>query len=101
VTQLRIKEIGVRRVLGASAPGLLVLLSKPFLQQVAIAVVLAVPITYTMMQAWLANFAYRVEMGPTVFLIAGGATLAIAMLTMSRHVLHASTLDPASVLRRE
>lgn len=101
VTQLRTKEVGIRKVLGASVPGLVVRLATPFLRHVALAVVLASPLAYLAMQAWLSNFAYHVEMGPWVFVGAGAATLAIALLTTSRHALRTALLDPARTLRSE
>jgi putative ABC transport system permease protein len=88
-------------VLGASVPGLVALLAKPFLWHVALAGVVACPVAYWAMQTWLANFAYRVELGVGVFAMAGTATLAIALLTMSRHALRAALVDPVRTLRSE
>lgn len=97
----RTKEIGVRKVLGASVPSVLGLLSKDFAQLVAVAFVVAVPIAYGLMQAWLADFASRITLGPGVFLLAGGLVLVLALLTVSTQALRAATTDPVRALRYE
>ena len=97
----RRKEIGVRKVLGASVPGLVALLSKDFLALVGVAFVIAAPLAYFVMRDWLADFAYRIALGPGVFLLAGGLALAIALLTVSYQALRAATTDPVKALRYE
>lgn len=97
----RRKEIGVRKVLGASVPGLVALLSKDFLALVGVAFVIAAPLAYFVMRDWLADFAYRIALGPGVFLLAGGLALAVALLTVSYQALRAATTDPVKALRYE
>ena len=97
----RTKEIGVRKVLGASVPSLVVLLSKDFLKLVALALVLAAPIAYFAMHRWLDDFAYRVEISWWIFLTAGLAALLIALLTVSYQAIKAALADPVKSLRYE
>ncbi len=97
----RTKEVGVRKVLGASVPSLVALLSKDFLQLVGIAFVVAVPLAYLAMRDWLAGFAYHTDLGVGVFLLAGVLALAVALLTVSTQALRAATADPVQSLRYE
>jgi putative ABC transport system permease protein len=99
--QQRTKEIGVRKVLGASTPRLVALMSRDFLLLVGIAFVIAVPIAYWAMGRWLEDFAYRITLGPGIFLLAGGAALAIALLTVGYHAVRAATADPVKAIRAE
>ncbi|MGH7455357.1 MAG: ABC transporter permease, partial [bacterium] len=79
----RTKEIGIRKVLGASLSGIIGLLSKDFVKLVLIANILAWPIAWYAMNLWLENFAYRVDIGWWIFALAGGVALLIAVLTVS------------------
>ena len=97
----RTKEIGVRKVLGASVAQLVVLLSKDVVRLVAIAVVVTVPLAYLAMSRWLADFAYRVEIGPGVFVAAALLALGIALLTVSYQSIRAALADPVQALRYE
>lgn len=97
----RTKEIGVRKVLGASVPGVVVLLSKDFTRLVLVAFVVAVPLAYLSMQRWLEGFAYHVDIGIGVFLLAGGAVLGIAWLTVSYQSIKAAVVNPVKSLRYE
>ena len=97
----RTKEIGVRKVLGASVPSIIRLLSLDFLKLIAIAFVIALPLAYFAMQSWLRDFAYRIELGPDVFLLAGLATLAIGLGTVSFQAIKAALADPVKSLRYE
>ncbi|HMB93262.1 MAG TPA: ABC transporter permease [Rhodothermales bacterium] len=97
----RTKEIGIRKVLGASVVGLVGLLSKDFLKLVAVAFVIAAPIAYFAMAKWLEAFAYRIALGPGVFVLAGLAAVAIAFLTVSYQAIKASLADPVESLRYE
>ena len=97
----RTKEIGIRKVLGASVTSLALLLSKDFAGLVLVAFVLAVPVAYLAMQRWLEDFAYRIELGPGVFLLAGALALGVALLTVSYQAVKAALADPVESLRYE
>ncbi|MEL7170961.1 MAG: FtsX-like permease family protein, partial [Bacteroidota bacterium] len=97
----RRKEIGVRKVLGASVPGLVVLLAKDFLLLVALASVLAAPLAWWAMRGWLADFAYRIDLGPGLFLAAISLALVVALVTVAGQSLRAARLDPIKSLRHE
>jgi putative ABC transport system permease protein len=99
--QQRTKEIGVRKVLGASAGSIAVLLSKDFLKLVLVAFVVAVPVAWFAMTRWLQNFAYRIELGPGLFLLAGALALLIALTTVSYQSIRAALSDPVKSLRYE
>jgi putative ABC transport system permease protein len=101
VTQRRTKEIGVRKVLGASVQSLVALLSKQFLLYVLLANLLAWPLAYVAMDRWLDGFAYRVGLGPGAFVLAGLATVVLALAAMSAHTLRAATANPVTTLRTE
>ena len=98
---LRTKEIGVRKVLGASVMGVTILLSKEFTKLVLIAFVLAVPLAWWMMDKWLTSFAYRISIGVGSFLLAGVAALGIAWLTVSYQSIKAALVNPVKSLRGE
>ncbi len=100
VTQ-RIKEVGIRKVLGASTGTIVMMLSKDFVRLVMIALVVAVPFAYLAAGRWLEDFAYRVELDPWTFALAGGAALLIAFLTVSAMALRAALTDPVNTLRYE
>ena len=97
----RTKEIGVRKVLGASASSLALLLSKDFAKLVLVAFVLAVPAAYLAMEWWLQDFAYRITPGVGTFALAGLLTLAVALLTVSYQAIKAALADPVKSLRYE
>jgi putative ABC transport system permease protein len=97
----RTKEIGIRKVLGATAGSIVALLSKDFLKLVGIAFGLAVPVAAYVMSRWLEDFAYRVPLGWTVFALAGAAALGIALLTVSVQALRAALANPVKSLRSE
>ncbi|MEM9996143.1 MAG: FtsX-like permease family protein, partial [Bacteroidota bacterium] len=97
----RRKEIGVRKVLGASVTSVVALLSGEFTRLVAISFVVATPLAWWAMQRWLDHFAYRIDLGPGPFLVAGGLAATVALLTVSVHAVRAATADPVRSLRHE
>ena len=97
----RVKEIGVRKVLGASVSSLVWLLSKDFAKPVLLAFVLAAPLGYLVMKAWLNDFAYRIEISWRIFLITGLAALVIALATVSYQAIKAALANPVESLRYE
>jgi len=99
--QQRTKEIGIRKVLGATASGIVGLLSKEFLTLVGIAFVIAIPVAYLAMQRWLQDFAYRIDLDISTFVLAGVLALLIAALTVGQQAWRAARLDPAIALRDE
>jgi len=99
--QRRAKEIGIRKALGATASQVVMLLSTEFVQLVALAFVVGVPVAYFGMQQWLADFAYRASLGVDLFLLAGVLAFGIAVLTISTQAFRAARLDPATTLRDE
>ena len=101
IAEQRTKEIGVRKVLGASVASILVLLSKDFSKLILLATVLAAPIAYFGLQRWLQIFAYRIDVGPGLFVLAGGTALVIALLTVSFQALKAALANPVESLRYE
>jgi putative ABC transport system permease protein len=97
----RTKEIGVRKVLGASVSSIVLLLSKEFVRLVLIALVVAAPIAYLVMDRWLEDFAYRVGIGASTFILTGILALVIALGTVSYQALRAALADPVKALRYE
>lgn len=100
-TEQRTKEIGIRKVLGASVIGIQILLSREFLKWVLIANVISWPVSYFVLQKWLQNFAYRTSMGIGDFVFAGGLVFAVATVTVSYQSLRAAMTDPVKSLRYE
>ena len=99
--QQRTKEIGIRKVLGATVIGIVALLSKDFLRLVAIATVIAIPVSWWAMNKWLQDFAYRVNISWQTFLVAGVIALLIALLTLSFQAIRAAIVNPVKSLRTE
>ncbi len=100
-TQQRIKEIGVRKTLGASVPTLLKMLSFDFLKLVGIAIITAIPVATYFMDQWLDNFAYRIELSVWHVFISALAAVVIAQITISYNTLKAAMANPTKVLRSE
>lgn len=99
--QNRIKEIGIRKVLGASIPSLLILFAREILLLVLIGNLLAVPASILFIEDWLSDFAYRIDVSLLPFLITFGATVAFSMIIMSYQSLKASLISPAASIRQE
>lgn len=97
----RTKEIGVRKVLGASVAGITALLAKDFLKLVVVAIVIGSPLAYYFMQKWLSNFAYRIDIQWWMFVGAGAAAIAIAFLTVGGQAMKAALANPVQSLRSE
>ncbi len=97
----RSKEIGVRKVLGASVSGIVKLLSKDFLKLVGIAILIAIPIAWWTMKNWLQNYAYRIEINWWVFIFAGITAILIALATVSFQAIKAALANPVNSLKTE
>lgn len=101
ITEKKIKEIGIRKILGASVGQILVQLSKNFALLVFLAFIIFTPLTYLVMQKWLESFAYRIDIQPFVFVLGGLIALVIALLTISYHTLQSARANPIDALRNE
>ncbi len=101
VVEQRTKEIGIRKVLGASVTGVVALLSKDFLKLVGIGFLIAVPIGWYAMHRWLENFAYHINIGIWTFVLAGVVAMVIALTTVSWQSVRAAIADPVKSLRNE
>jgi predicted permease len=97
----RTREIGIRKVLGANAPGIVALLSRDFLKIVLLAIVLGSPLAFYFMNKWLQDFAYRINIQLWVFVLAGSAAIAIAFITVSFQAIKAAVVNPVNSLRSE
>lgn len=98
---LRTKEIGVRKVLGASVGGIVLLLTVNFAKLVGVAFLFAIPLAWYVMNTWLESFAFRTSLDPLVFLAAGGITLLVALLTVSYQSFVAARANPVKSLKSE
>jgi putative ABC transport system permease protein len=101
IAEQRTKEIGIRKVLGASVNSLVQLLSKDFMILVAIAFIVAAPVAWWGMHKWLTDFAYRVNIDWWIFALAGAIALGIALFTMSFQAIRAALMNPVKSLRTE
>nr|WP_295928197.1 ABC transporter permease [uncultured Dyadobacter sp.] len=99
--KLRIKEVGVRKVLGASVSSVTMLLSKDFVVLVAIAIAISLPLAWWTMELWLSSFAYRIAIGYETFLISGVSALLLAVVTISFQAVKTALLNPVKNLRAD
>lgn len=99
--QSRVKEIGIRKVLGASEKSLLVLLSKEYAIMILICLTLSIPITIYSMQEWLSSFEYRASIDAGIFLLAGGLAVVIAFITIGYQTIHTARTQPTETLKQE
>ncbi|GAA4803303.1 hypothetical protein GCM10023231_35370 [Olivibacter ginsenosidimutans] len=97
----RTKEIGIRKVLGANIPDIVVLISKQFLVLVAVAFLIACPLAWWLGNDWLTDFAYRMELNSWIFVSAGITAISIAGITVSFHAIRAALANPVKSLRNE
>jgi putative ABC transport system permease protein len=97
----RVREIGIRKVLGASIVQIISMLSKDFVKLVIVAAVIAIPVAWWMMNNWLADFAYRTKIYWWVFVAAGSLALFIALFTVGLKAVKAAIVNPVKSLRTE
>ncbi len=100
-TEQRTKEIGIRKVMGATIGGIVALLSREFIKLVLVANIIAWPLAYWAMNQWLENFAYRISIGVTSFLLSAAVALVIALITVSHQAFKAATANPVDALKYE
>ena len=101
MAEQRIKEIGIRKTLGASVSGIIGLMSKDFLILVAVSNLISWPAAYYVMNKWLENYAYRMNIHIWIFILSGFTALAIALLTVSYQSIKAARANPVDSLRYE
>lgn len=97
----RTKEIGIRKVLGASVPGIAGLLSKDFMKLVLLSCLIAFPVAWWSLDKWLQNYAYRIDINWIIFLVAGAIAIFIALVTISFQSIKAALANPVRNLRTE
>jgi ABC-type antimicrobial peptide transport system permease subunit len=97
----RIKEVGIRKVLGATAANIVYLFSKEFVILIAIAFAIATPISWYFMHQWLQDYAYRINISWSIFLVGGIAAVVIALATISFQAIKAALVNPVKSLKSE
>lgn len=100
-TEQRIKEIGIRKVLGASVAGVVAILSKDFIKLVLVSIVIAIPISWYVVDIWIKDFAYRISIEWWVFALAGIVAILIALATVSSQAIKAALMNPVKSLKSE
>ena len=101
ITERRTKEIGIRKVMGASVSGITILLTKEFCKWVIISIIIAWPVAYYLMTKWLQNFAYKTEIGISTFIISGCFALFVAVITVSFQTIKTAIANPVDALKYE
>lgn len=101
VIELRTKEIGIRKVLGASVKGIVSMISSHFLKLVLLSLLIAMPLAWFAMQTWIENYEYRIEISLLTFIWVGVLVAAVALLTVSFHAIKAALMNPVQSLRTE
>ena len=101
VIEQRTKEIGIRKVLGASVPEIIFRLSKEFAKWVLIGNIIAWPVAYFLMNKWLENYAYRININIWIFILSAIITIGVVFITISFHTIKAATANPVKSLRYE
>ena len=101
VAEQRTKEIGIRKVLGASVPQVFLLLTRDFLILVVLSCVIASPVAYGLLEKWLEGYYYRIHIGPAVFVAAAAAGIFITALTVGYQAVKAALMNPVEGLRSE
>jgi len=101
IIRQRVKEIGIRKVLGASVSGITALITKEFIRPVCIALLIATPLAWWAMNKWLEDFTYRINVQWWIFIVAGVVAVLIAILTVSFHAVKAAIANPVKSLRTE
>lgn len=99
IIKKRVKEIGIRKVLGASELTIVQMFSFEFLKLILVSILISVPLTLFLIGKWMQSFAYKTEIGADIYLIAGISSVIIAMLTVGYHAIKASLMDPVNSLR--
>ena len=99
--EVRTKEIGIRKVLGATVSNIMVMLSKDFVVLIIISMTIAFPLAWIAMNAWLDGFAYRIKISAEVFIVAGVAMILLALITVSYQSLRSALMNPVKSLRTE
>jgi len=101
IAEQRTKEIGIRKVLGASMPNIVNLLFRNFALLIIIAFVLAIPVAWYVLHLWLQNFAFHIQIGAFAFILGGVMALAVGMLSISFHILKAASSNPVDAIKYE
>ena len=99
--QKRRKEIGIRKVIGASTANITTMLSKDFIKLVGVSLIIAFPVSRWLMHSWLQSFAYRINISFSVFVIAGAAVILITLFTVGFQSIKAAVANPVRSLRTE
>ena len=101
IAEQRTKEIGIRKVLGATMPNIVNLLYRDFAILIVIAFVLAIPVSWYVLDLWLQNFAFHIQIGVFAFILGGAMALAVGMLSISFHILKAASSNPVDAIKYE